>query len=192
MTIRIASRNLVGAVALLILVACTTGARSVGADETPIPIIPTPTTTGIITPLLGSPPVPTVIPSPPPAPGGLAFVRTITNADDGGTIRITVGDRIALALTAPTGFDPWEVALPDAQVLMPVPNPAAAAVRGVTLRAFLAVGPGQSAQGVTLRAFLAVGPGQSAIMAQDHMHCVSGQPCAGAIRAFRMTIVVVP
>ncbi len=173
MTVRIASRNLVGAVALLILVACTTGARSVGADETPI--IPTPTTTGIITPLLGSPPVPTVIPSPTPAPGGLAFVRTITNADDGGTIQITVGDRIALALTASTGFDPWEVALPDAQVLMPVPNPAAAAVRGVTLRAFLAVGPGQSA-----------------IMAQDHIHCVSVQPCAGAIRAFRMTIVVVP
>jgi len=173
MTIRIASRNLVGAVALINLVACTTGARSVGADETPI--IPTPTTTGIITPLLDSPPVPTVIPSPTPAPGGLAFVRTITNADDGGTIQITVGDRIALALKAPTGSDPWEVALPDAQILMPVPNPAAAVVRGVTLRAFLAVGPGQAA-----------------IMAQVHIHCVSGQPCAGAIRAFRMTIVVVP
>lgn len=173
MTIRIASRNLIGVVALLILVACTTGARSVGADETPI--IPTPTTTGIITPLLGSPTVPTAMPSPTPAPGGVTFARTITNADDGGMVQIKVGDRIALALQAPVGSDPWEVALPDAQVLMPVPNPAAAAV-----------------QGVTLRAFRAVGPGQVAITAQDRLHCVAGQACAGAIRAFRVTIVVAP
>ncbi|MGI8690137.1 MAG: hypothetical protein ACR2M3_16290 [Thermomicrobiales bacterium] len=173
MTIRIASRYLVGAVALLILVACTTGARSVGADATSI--IPTPTTTGIITPLLGSPPVPTAIPSSTPAPGSVVFARTITNADDWGTIQIKVGDRIALALQAPTGSDPWEVALPDAQILMPVPNPAAAAV-----------------QGVTLRAFLAVGPGQAAITAQDRIHCVAGQACAGAIRAFRVTIIVAP
>lgn len=173
MTIRIASRNLVGAVALLILVACTTGARGVGADETPI--IPPPTTTGIITPLLGSPSVPTAISSPTPAPGGVTFARTITNADDGGTIQIKVGDRIALALQSPAGSDPWEVALPDAQILMPVPNPAAAVV-----------------QGVTLRAFLAVGPGQAAITAQDRIHCAAGQACAGAIRAFRVTIVVAP
>jgi hypothetical protein len=103
-------------------------------------------------------------------------VRTLTNADNGATVQIKVGDRIALALQAPTGSDPWDVAPTDAHILMSVPNPAAAAARGVTLRAFLAAGPGQAT-----------------IMATDRVHCDATQgACAGSVQDFRVTVVVTP
>ncbi|MHB8647185.1 MAG: hypothetical protein ACYDAR_15470 [Thermomicrobiales bacterium] len=161
MTIQIASRVFSAFVALLILAGC--------GGNSPTLVIATPTLISTSAPLPGSPPAPTS------APGGLNFARTITNADNGGTVQIHVGDRISLALTAPSGSDPWQVASPDPQILKSVPHPGAAAV-----------------QGVTLQAFLAVGPGQAAIMATDRIHCTAGQSCAGAIQGFRVTVIVAP
>lgn len=175
MTVRIVGRILAANIVLVMLAACS-GAGS-GAN-TATPVIPTPLPTAPAAPLGGSPLVPTALPASAPAPisGGLNYARTITNADNGATVQIKVGDRIALALQAPTGFDPWDVAPPDAHVLMPVPNPAAAAARGVTLRAFLAAGPGQTT-----------------IMAMDRIHCDTTQgACAGAIQDFHVTVVVTP
>ena len=175
MTDRIVDRLLVVCIALVMLAACS-GAGS-GAN-TATPVIPTPLPAATAAPLSGSPSVPTALPTSSPAPvsGGLNYARTITNADNGMTVQIKVGDRIALVLQAPTGFDPWDVAPPDPHILMPVPNPAAAAARGVTLRAFLAAGPGQTT-----------------IMATDRVHCDTTQgACAGAIQGFRVTVVVTP
>jgi hypothetical protein len=174
MTVRIVGRILAACIVLVTLAACSAGS---GAN-TATPVIPTPLSAGTAAPLGGSPSVPTALPASSPAPvsGGLNFVRTITNADNGATVQIKVGDRIALVLQASTGFDPWDVAPTDAHILMSVPNPAAAAARGVTLRAYLAAGPGQAT-----------------IMATDRIHCDTTQgACAGAIQDFHVTVVITP
>lgn len=176
MTVRIVGRIFAACVILVTLAACSAGTGK--GTNTATPVIATPLPTGTAVPLGGSPSVPTALPASAPAPvsGGLNFARTITNADNGATVQIKVGDRIALALQAPTGFDPWDVAPPDAHILMSVPNPAAAAARGVTLRAFLAVGPGQTT-----------------IMATDRIACDTTQgACGGAIQGLRVTVIVTP
>lgn len=141
-----------------------------GASEPPV--IPTPTTTGIVAPLLFPPPAPPAAPTA-TFPSGLGFVRTITNADDGGTVMVQAGDRFALALQAPAGFDNWEVQPVDPAILVPVPNPAAAAIRGATLRAYRAVAPGEAT-----------------ITAEARPHCDAGQVCLLVVRAFHVTVMV--
>jgi len=97
----------------------------------------------------------------------------LTNADAGKTVNFKVGDTIDLALRAANGFDNWQVAMPDAAILMPTVNPAAAAVRGATLRAFQAVGVGTAA-----------------ITATSKPTCPAGQACPQLVQAFKVTVVV--
>lgn len=106
--------------------------------------------------------------TPRPAPG-----RTLTQADNGQTMHLTVGEQLSLALQAPPGFQPWQVTPPDPRVLAPVVNPAETAARGVTLRAFRAVGAGQTA-----------------ITASSRIECPSGQVCPALIQGFRVTVIV--
>lgn len=107
----------------------------------------------------------------PPSP--LHPAGTLTNADNGKTMHFQVGDTIDLALKAANGFQNWDVATPDITVLVPTVNPAAAAVRGATLRAFQAVGTGQTA-----------------ITASSKPDCPAGQACSQLVQAFKVTVMV--
>jgi hypothetical protein len=107
------------------------------------------------------------------APSPLRPKLTLTNADAGSTVHIQVGDTIDLALKASTGFQDWQVSGPDAAVLKPVVNPAAAAARGMTLRAFQAAGVGQAD-----------------ITATSRPNCVAGQACPQLVQGFKVTVVV--
>jgi hypothetical protein len=107
----------------------------------------------------------------PPSP--LHPAGTLTNADNGKTVHYQVGDTIDVALSAASGFQNWEVATPDLAVLVPTVNPAAAAVRGATLRAFQAVGAGQTA-----------------ITATSKPDCPAGQACPQPVQTFKVTVTV--
>jgi hypothetical protein len=112
----------------------------------------------------------------PSSAGGTSALEpalTITNADDGKTFQVRVGQVVDVALKAEAGMDNWQVANPAASILAPTVNPAAAA-----------------AQGVTLRAFKAVGAGTATIEATDRPTCGPGQACPHFVRAFRATVVV--
>jgi hypothetical protein len=113
-------------------------------------------------------------PSPTAPAGAIPLGRvTITEADSGKTFSVAMGATINLALRAPQGFQDWQVATPDPLVLVPTVNPAAAAARGVTLRAFRAVAVGQTA-----------------IMATSMPVCTPGQACPQIVRAFKVTVAV--
>ncbi|HVA25555.1 MAG TPA: hypothetical protein VMW62_14315 [Chloroflexota bacterium] len=121
-----------------------------------------------------SPPArPSVIASP---TGGTALspAATITNAGEGKSVQVHVGQVVDLALKADDTMEPWQVTNPDAAILAPSVNPAAAA-----------------AKGMTLRAFKAVGAGTATISATDRPVCNPGQACSHLIRAFTATVVVV-
>lgn len=105
-------------------------------------------------------------------PGGLP-ATTLTLADDGTTVHYRVGATIGLALRAPDGYLNWQVAAPDPRILAPAVNPGAAAARGMTLRAFRAVGAGQTV-----------------ITATTRPDCPPGQACPALVRAFKVTVVV--
>lgn len=109
----------------------------------------------------------------PAAPSPLHPKYTLTNADAGSTYHLQLGETIDLALRAGTGFQNWEVSAPDATVLKATVDPAAAAARGMTLRAFQAVGAGQTD-----------------IAATSKPSCVAGQACPQLIQGFRVTVVV--
>lgn len=108
-----------------------------------------------------------------PWEAGTTSGATLTLSDDGTTVQITVGQTINLTLLAPDGMSLWEVQAPDPNVLVPVPNPAATAVRGATLRSFRAVGVGQTS-----------------ITATSHPICGPGLACPDYLRLYRVTIVV--
>ena len=102
-------------VAALVLTAC--GSVATGAGPSPIPT--------------------------PSAGNGLGFDVVVTEKDHAATVR--VGQKIELVLRAASGMTNWAaVHSSDASVLMPIPNPAATAMRGVTLAAFKAAAPGQA------------------------------------------------
>jgi hypothetical protein len=84
--------------------------------------------------------------------------QTITEADSGKTVQLRVGDVLIVALRAPEGYQNWQLAVPDARLLMPMVNPAAAAARGVTLRSFRAAGAGQTDLTATTIPACATGP----------------------------------
>ena len=111
-----------------------------------------------------------------PASGGTALspAATITNAEEGKSIQVRVGQALDVVLKADDGMDPWQVANPDPAILAPTVNPAAAA-----------------AKGMTLRAFKAIAPGMAAVRATDRPTCNPGQACSRLIRAFTATVVVV-
>jgi hypothetical protein len=99
-------------------------------------------------------------PSPSPAPPG-AFDITVTEKDHAVTMH--VGQKIELVLRAAQGMKPWT----------PIVDPAATAVRGVTLAAFQAKVPGQV--DVTANA----GP-----------DCAPNQPCAQFLALYKLTVTI--
>ncbi|HEX6511944.1 MAG TPA: hypothetical protein VF157_06580, partial [Chloroflexota bacterium] len=113
----------------------------------------------------GSPPVPSASPAPSPV--------NLTNADENKTLQLRVGQVLDVALKADDGMDNWQLDNPDPAVLAPTVNPAAAA-----------------AKGVTLRAFKAVAAGTAAIAATERPTCNPGEACSHLIRAFKATVVV--
>lgn len=124
---------LVAALAALVLTAC----GSVGAGGAPSPS-------------------PTQSPVP-----GLGFDAVVTETDRAITIR--PGQKLEVVLHAKAGMTSWaNVRSSDTSVLEPIVNPAATAVRGVTLAAFHAVAPGQAT--ITASAGAACSPGQACPM----------------------------
>jgi len=83
-------------------------------------------------------------PSPTPSTGpGLGFDVVATEKDH--TVALRVGQKLELVLRANGGLENWsQVRSGDTSVLRAIVNPAATAVRGVTLAAFQAVAPGEA------------------------------------------------
>lgn len=83
-------------------------------------------------------------PSPTPAqPSGDGYAVLLTEKDHSATVH--VGGKIEVALRAATGMTNWShPRSSDPSVLQAAVDPAATAVRGVTLAAFVAVAPGQA------------------------------------------------
>ena len=101
-------------------------------------------------------------PSPDPSGGpGLGFDAQVTELDT--AITIHTGQKLEVVLHARAGMTDWSnVRSSDTSVLSPIVNPAATAVRGVTLAAFQALAPGQAE--ITATAGAACSPGQACPM----------------------------
>lgn len=101
-------------------------------------------------------------PAPSPSTGpGLGFDAMVTEKDK--AITIHVGQKLEVVLHASPGMTNWSnVRSSDMMVLTPIVNPAATAVRGVTLAAFQADARGQAV--VTAVAGAACSPGQACPM----------------------------
>jgi hypothetical protein len=95
-----------------------------------------------------------------PSPG-LGFDAVVTERDT--AITIHTGQKLEVVLHARTGMTDWSnVRSSDTSVLSPIVNPAATAVRGVTLAAYQAQAPGQAV--ITATAGAACSPGQACPM----------------------------
>jgi hypothetical protein len=117
--------------------------------------------------MYGDPHGPPAIPS---SPAG--FDVTVTEKDHAVTMH--VGQKIELVLHAAQGMKPWtHPTSSDTAVLIPIVDPAATAVRGVTLAAFQAKVPGQV--DVTANA----GP-----------DCAPNQPCAQFLALYKLTVTI--
>jgi len=114
-------------------------------------------------------------PSPSPSTGSnLNFDVTVTETTKAASMR--VGQKVEVVLHAGSQETNWtQPRSSDESILAPIVNPAATAVRGVTLAAFEAKAPGQ----VTVTAF--TGP-----------VCPSGQACPMYAIAFSAQITVIP
>jgi hypothetical protein len=101
-------------------------------------------------------------PSPNPSGGpGLGFDAQVTELDT--AITIQTGQKLEVVLHARSGMTDWaNVRSSDTSVLSPIVNPAATAVRAVTLAAFQALAPGQA--DITASAGAACSPGQACPM----------------------------
>lgn len=101
-------------------------------------------------------------PSPSPSGGpGLGFDAQVTELDT--AITIHRGQKLEVVLHARSGMTDWSnVRSGDTSVLSPIANPAATAVRGVTLAAFQALAPGQT--DITATAGALCSPGQACPM----------------------------
>ncbi len=101
---------------------------------------------------------------PPPTPAaspGLGFDAVVTEKDT--AITIQSGQKLEVVLHARSGMTDWSsVRSSDTSVLSPIVNPAATAVRGVTLAAFQALAPGRA--DITATAGAACSPGQACPM----------------------------
>lgn len=101
-----------------------------------------------------------------PSPGqttpiGAGYDVVVTEQNQVATMR--VGQTIELILHAKPGMTNWaNVMSSDPSLLKPIVNPAASAIRGVTLAAFKAVAPGQT--DVTASAGALCSPGQACPM----------------------------
>lgn len=93
-----------------------------------------------------------------PAASPPLFDKVATEKDHAVTVR--VGQRLELVLHAYSGMTTWsQVRTSDPSILAPRVNPAATAVRGVTLAAFEALAPGEA--DVTAVATPDCAPGQA-------------------------------
>ena len=127
---------LIAAFAALALSAC--GSVGIGSAPSPSP----------------SPPARSVVPGP-------GFDAVVTENDRAVTIQF--GQKLEVVLRAKAGMSDWSnVRSSDTSVLTPIPNPAATAVRGVTLAAFQAMAPGRAS--ITASAGAACSPGQACPM----------------------------
>jgi hypothetical protein len=92
---------------------------------------------------------------------GLGFDAVVTENDR--AITIHTGQKLEVVLHAKSGMTDWSnVRSSDTSLLQPIVNPAATAVRGVTLAAFQALAPGQAT--ITATAGAACSPGQACPM----------------------------
>ena len=111
-------------------------------------------------------------PSPSTNPG-LGFAVAVSEKDHAATLH--VGQKLEVVLHANNGMNNWtQPKSSDASILAAVVNPAATAVRGVTLAAFQALAPG-SAQ----------------ITATAGADCSPGQPCPQYLMVLTITVTVV-
>jgi len=89
---------------------------------------------------------------------------------------VHVGQTVEVALHANTGMNNWtQVRSSDQSILVPVVNPAATAVRGVTLAAFKALSPGEAE-----------------ITAYSSPSCSPGQACPMYVQVWSVRVTVAP
>jgi phage tail protein X len=114
-------------------------------------------------------------PSPTPSDGsGFGYDVVVTEKDQTATMR--VGQKVEVVLHANSGMDNWtHVRSTNEAVLVPTVNPAATAVRGVTLAAFKAVAPGQAE-----------------ITAYANPHCPPGSACPMYVAVVSIKVTVTP
>jgi len=114
-------------------------------------------------------------PSPTPSEGtGLGYDLVVTEKDKTATMR--VGQKVEVVFHASSTMDNWtQVRSTNTSVLVPIVNPAATAVRGVTLAAFKAVAPGQAE-----------------ITAYANPHCTPGTACPMYVAVVSIRVTVTP
>lgn len=114
-------------------------------------------------------------PSPSPSAGSnLTFDVTVTETTRAASMR--VGQKLEVVLHAGNGMNNWtQPRSSDESILTPIVDPAATAVRGVTLAAFQAKGPGQVD-----------------ITAYGSPICPSGQACPMYVMLFSVKVTVTP
>ncbi|HEY8862670.1 MAG TPA: hypothetical protein VIO37_00675 [Candidatus Dormibacteraeota bacterium] len=115
------------------------------------------------------------VPSPTPSEGpGLGYDVVVTEKDKAATMRVS--QKVEVVLHAASGMDSWmQVKSTNESVLIPLVNPAATAVRGVTLAAFKAVAPGQAE-----------------ITAYASPHCPPGSACPMYVAVVSIKVTVTP
>jgi hypothetical protein len=116
----------------------------------------------------GSSPSPTASASSNP----MSFDVTVTETTKAASIR--VGQKLEVALHAGSGMNNWtQPRSSDESILSPIVNPAATAVRGVTLAAFQARSPGQVD-----------------VTAYGSPSCPSGQACPMYVMVYSVKVTV--
>jgi hypothetical protein len=112
-----------------------------------------------------------VPPTQPPAQGVGADV-VVTEKDTATTLR--VGEKLNVVLHAGNQMNNWmQVRSTDQSILVPIVNPAATAMRGVTLAAFKALAPGEAE-----------------ITAYSNPHCSPGQACPMYVQVWSVRVTV--
>jgi hypothetical protein len=113
-----------------------------------------------------------VVPPSPSTDTGLGFDVVVTETDRAATMR--VGQKIEVVLHAASNMDNWtQVRSTNESVLVPIVNPAATAMRGVTLAAFKAIAPGQAE-----------------ITAYASPHCPPGTACPMYVAVWSVKVTV--
>jgi predicted secreted protein len=122
-------------------------------------------------------PTPSGSPTPAALPGSIPGgqpAATLGDADSGRSLQLHKGQVVSIALHEASGFTQWSrLATTDGSVLMPIVDTRAAAVRGVTLGSFEAVGPGTAQITSTATA-----------------DCTPGTQCAALARSWTVTVSV--
>jgi hypothetical protein len=113
-------------------------------------------------------------PSPSTSSNPMGFDVTVTETTQAASMR--VGQKLEVVLHAGSGMNNWtQPRSSDESILAPTVNPAATAVRGVTLAAFLAKAPGQAT-----------------VSAYGSPTCPSGQACPMYVIVFSVKVTVTP